>query len=133
MKLSRGHLRILLLVIIVCSGGILAALLGGVEPASALPTGLDAALPILLSAGAIGLPLVALLPALSAPGRLSSAVFFVVPLFTFAVFLTPHLDLFPIRMFTIIGLLASFAGTILVVVSVGDQKQGSEAQTQSRF
>lgn len=132
MKLTQTHTRLALTLIGLCAAGILVTLLIS-GPAIAVPQPLAGILLAVLAVGGIAVPVIAALTPWSDPRRLAAVGAFALPLFSLAIFMAPNFDVFPARILCVVGLVLSFAGTVVVLFNALDQRPSQGRPAPSRF
>lgn len=133
MKITTTHIRLALAIITVSAVAMVLTMLLHIAPMEPLPRGLDTVLPIVLAIGSVLVPMIGLFSRLAEPNRLSSVVFFILPLFSFASFLAPQLDVFPLRILCLVGAAVSFVGVIVVLFNALEQRPHRSRPAPSRF
>lgn len=132
-KITVTHVRIALAIIAVSASATLASLFSGVAEIDPLPEPLDIVFPAALAFGGVLMPLIGLIGANATPHRLRAGIFFALPLFCFAAFLAPELDVFPVRALSMVGGAVSFVGLIVVVFTALEHRPHRTLSTPSRF
>jgi hypothetical protein len=132
-KITVTHVRIALAIIAVSASATLASLFSGLAEIDPLPTPLDIVFPAALAFGGVLMPLIGMVGATAAPYRLRAGIFFALPLFCFAAFLAPELNVFPVRALSMVGGAVSFVVLIVVVFTALEHRPHRTPSTPSRF
>ncbi len=85
-----------------------------------------------LAVGGIFIPLLGALPRVAPVHALRTALFFVIPALTFAVFLDPRLSAFPVQFLCVVGIIVGLLGTIVTLFDALEARQGRRP-SQSRM
>lgn len=122
MKLNTTHVRVALILITLAGFGVLVSLVMGLDPNHPLPSLVFLGLQIIFGLGVMVFPVLAMVTQLSDPDRLSTVVSFAIPAVAFTLFLLPFLDVGPVRILCLAGLVVSCVGLTAVLFTALEQR-----------